>query len=84
MQETMQLARAGKNKLQIMDLYEEAARKPNSDVSPYMLDQVQSLVGVNDEQRAKIMKQYEDKKMDYTLKRRGRFSKPIDILDVGY
>ena len=77
-------ARAGKNKLQIMDLYEEAARKPNSDVSPYMLDQVQSLVGVNDEQRAKIMKQYEDKKMDYTLKRRGRFSKPIDILDVGY
>lgn len=73
MQETMQLARAGKNKLQIMDLYEEAARKPNSDIGPYMLDQVQSLVGVNDEQRARIMKQYEDKKMDYFLKRRGRF-----------
>ena len=66
-------ARAGKNKLQIMDLYEEAARKPNSDIGPYMLDQVQSLVGVNDEQRARIMKQYEDKKMDYFLKRRGRF-----------
>ena len=80
----MQLAKAGKNKLQIMDLYEEAARKPNSDIGPYMLDQVQSLVGVNDEQRAKIMQQYENKKMDYTLKRRGRFSKQADILDVGY
>jgi len=84
MQETMQLARAGKNKLQIMDLYEEAARKPNSDIGSYMLDQVQSIIGVNDEERAKIMKQYENKKMDYTLKRRGRFSKPIDITDVGY
>ena len=73
MQETMQLARAGKNKLQIMDLYEEAARKPNSDIGPYMLDQVQSLIGVDDGQRARIMKQYEDKKMDYFLKRRGRF-----------
>ena len=72
-QETIQLARAGKNKLQIMDLYEEAARKPNSDIGPYMLDQVQSLIGVDDEQRARIMKQYEDKKMDYFLKRRGRF-----------
>ena len=79
MQETMQLARAGKNKLQIMDLYEEAARKPNSDIGPYMLDQVQSLVGVNDEQRARIMKQYEDKKMDYFLKRRGRFQEKENL-----
>jgi hypothetical protein len=71
--DVLKFARAGKNKLQIMDLYEEAARKPNSDIGPYMLDQVQSLIGVDDEQRAKIMKQYEDKKMDYFLKRRGRF-----------
>jgi len=69
----VKFARAGKNKLQIMDLYEEAARKPNSDIGPYMLDQVQSLIGVDDEQRARIMKQYENKKMDYFLKRRGRF-----------
>ena len=82
--DVLKFARAGKNKLQIMDLYEEAARKPNSDIGPYMLDQVQSIIGIDDEQRAKIMKQYENKKMDYTLKRRGRFSKPIDITDVGY
>ena len=80
----LDFAKAGKNKLQIMDMYERDARKPNLDIGPYMLDQVQSLVGVSDEERAKIMQQYENKKMDYTLKRRGRFSKPADILDVGY
>ena len=77
--DVLRFARAGKNKLQIMDLYEEAARKPNSDIGPYMLDQVQSLIGVDDEQRARIMKQYEDKKMDYFLKRRGRFQEKENL-----
>lgn len=78
------LAEHGKSRGEIMTAFENQAREEGTSIGPYVLDQVQSILDISEKERIEIMEKFEKERKPYTLKRRGGFGKPIDIIDVGY
>lgn len=66
------LAGRGKSKLEIMAHFEKKAREDGTNIGPYMLDQVQSILDISGKDRARMMQNYDIERKPYKLKRKYR------------